>query len=188
MSFSDLRTTPRPFASAEHVKSFVICPDSLAPFLCSKPIAPTTENASWFTWQMSAYPSRVGGVSFLWSLPQCLQTVSSPFFGFPPSLLSRWPVMVCFYVSPAPEWKFLESAVYNLFLCQFSSQCLPQIRYKSINTWWVKILRSLFHLHLGLKLFYAIGDACSDIKIIKHFNRFSLQEAYVREYINFFIS
>lgn len=180
-----LKSTPHPFASTEHVKSFVIWPDSPASFLCSKPMAPATENVPWFIWQMSAYPSRPVGVSFLRSLLQCLQAVLCPLFGFPLSSFKETFLMVCFYVSPIPEWKLLEIAVYNLFLSQSSSQGLPQIRYKLTNVCWVKILRSLFHLHLGLKLYSVIEDAGSDIKIIKHFNGFSLQEAYVRKYLRF---
>ena len=178
-----IESTPHPFASAKHVKSFVIWPNSPASFLSSKPMAPATENAPRFTWQMAAYPSRPVECLFSKAFSSVFRQSFAPFLGSH-SLLSRrhfwWSVFMCHLYQNESS---LESTVYNSFLSQSSSQGLPQIRYKLTNVWWVKILRSLFHLHLGLKLYSVIEDDGLDIKIIKHFNRFSLQEAHVRKYL-----
>ena len=92
-----LKSTPHPFASAEHVQSFVIWPNSPASFLCSKPMAPATENA----------PIHLANV--------CISFKTSwSIFSLKPSLVSSGSPLPLFWV---PTLFFQGDIFDGLFLC-----------------------------------------------------------------------
>lgn len=103
-----IKSTPRPFASAKHVKSFVIWPNAPASFLFSKPMAPATENAPWFTWQMAAYPSRPVECLFSEGFSSVFRQSFARFLGSH-SLLSRrhfwWSVLMCHLYQNESSWR-----------------------------------------------------------------------------------
>lgn len=89
------------FASAEHLKHFIIWPDFLAPFLHCKPMATIFENPARFSWQISVYPSRLECL-FFEAFPSVFR--QSPAFSLCSYAYSMWWGclwwMICFCVSP----------------------------------------------------------------------------------------